>query len=410
MMRFLSITAAAILAASASAEMPLPSDARAVAAYFQAKIDEASAKGAGRVTVPAGEWTTGTIWLKSGVELHIAKGAVLKASGDLADYNAEDAYEQNWASKAEKWRAHHLIIAHEIENASITGPGTIDGNGRAFFAKEPGGFGEVTWRRGSITTADRAAARRPGQLVVFIECRNVRVENVNFVDSPCWTVFFHGCDRVRAKGLKIRSDLRHQNTDGVDVDSCSDVIVSDCDVETGDDCFTVRGSNARLKAKGKVCENIRFENCRGACSACGVRVGVGNGEIRNVSFSNLVFTTAGRGIAVQCCYSKKGQKGVDISNVRFEDVTVRDASIGVLVTGGYGTPSAKLENIVFSRLDVEAHQPIEISAAGKTVPERIVFDDFRYSVKDLPKMPARVADIFVGEGVGKVTVNGKEVK
>lgn len=401
--------AVAFFAAGACAQISPSSSPRETAAHFQSKIDAAAAKGGGRVTVPAGAWTCGTLWLKSGVELHLAEGAVLKASGDLADYNAEDAYGQNWGSKAESWRGHHLIIAHEIQNASITGPGTIDGNGRAFFAKEPGGFGIVTWRRGSITTADRAAARRPGQLVVFIECRNVRVENVNFVDSPCWTVFFHGCDRVRAKGLKIRSDLRHQNTDGVDIDSCSDVFVSDCDVETGDDCFTVRGADRRLKAKNKVCENVRFENCRGACSACGIRVGVGNGTIRNVSFSNIVFTTAGRGIALQCSYSGKGQKGADISNVRFSDIKIRDASIGVLVTGGAGAPWAKLEDISFSRLDVEAHQPVEIRAAGKTVPERIVFEDFRYSVKDLPKMPARVADIFVGEGVGRVTVNGKAV-
>ena len=227
--------AIAFFAAGAHAQISPSSPPRETAAHFQSEIDAAAAKGGGRVTVPAGVWTCGTLWLKSGVELHLAEGAVLKASGDLADYNAEDAYEQNWASKAESWRGHHLIIAHELENASVTGPGTIDGNGRAFFAGEPGGFGTVTWRRGSITTADRAAARRPGQLVVFIECRNVRIENVNFVDSPCWTVFFHGCDKVRAKGLKIRNDLRHQNTDGVDIDSCSDVFVSDCDVETGDE-------------------------------------------------------------------------------------------------------------------------------------------------------------------------------
>lgn len=410
MMRFLSITAAAFLAAMARAEKPASAAPSVVARYFQAKIDEVSKNGGGRVTVPAGEWTIGTIYLKSGVELHLAEGAVLKASGDLADYNPEDAYEQNWGSKAERWRAHHLIIAHEVENVAITGSGTIDGNGRAFFAKEPGGFGTVTWRRGSITTADKEARRRPGQLVVFIESRNVRLENVNFVDSPCWTVFFHGCDKVRVKGLKIRSDLRHQNTDGVDIDSCSDVIVSGCDVETGDDSYTVRGSNAKLKAKNKVCENVRFENCRGACSACGVRVGVGNGEIRNVSFSNMVFTTAGRGIHLQSSYSGKGQKGVDISDVSFSDITVRDAAIGVLISGGAGSPWAKIENVKFDKIDVEAHQPVEIRVAGKTVPDNIIFNGFKYSVKDSPGMPERTDDIFVEKGVGKIVINGKVVK
>lgn len=108
-------------------------NARAV----QAALDDCARTGGGRVDVPPGVWTCGTIRLRSGVELHLPKGAVLRASPDLADYNGRDEYPENWACPSEGWSARHFIIGHRVEGASITGEGMVDGSADAFFEGEP---------------------------------------------------------------------------------------------------------------------------------------------------------------------------------------------------------------------------------------------------------------------------------
>ena len=107
------------------------------AAAIQRAIDGAEKAGGGTVVVPAGTFTSGTIWLKRNVELHLAEGSVLKASGDLADYNRADAYPENWGCPPEYWNGCHFIIARQADGASITGGGTIHGNGDAFYDDEP---------------------------------------------------------------------------------------------------------------------------------------------------------------------------------------------------------------------------------------------------------------------------------
>ena len=102
---------------------------------------------------------------------------------------------------------------------------------------------------------------------------------------------------------------------------------------------------------------------------------VGNGVIRDVRFRNLVFTRAGRGISVQCNYGS-GKGGVDISRVSFENVRIADASVGICVTGGAGTPTAKLEDVVFRNVAIEAvMQPIRVVGRSRTRPRNIAFED-----------------------------------
>ena len=162
---------------------------------IQAAIDACASSGGGRVTVPAGNYVSGTIWLKSNVELHLEHNSVIRGSDDLDDYNAEDAYSQNFSSRNnEKWLGKHLVVAHECENVAITGGGTLDGNAEVFLGDvKP--YSAYCWRDGLRTAKDLVICR-PGQLVCFIECKNVRVENITLTNQPCWGCFLHGCERV----------------------------------------------------------------------------------------------------------------------------------------------------------------------------------------------------------------------
>ena len=254
-------------------------------AAIQAAIDACASAGGGRVTVPAGIYKTGTIWLRSNIELHLEPGAVLLASDNHEDYNAHDAYEQNFSIPSEHWVGEHLIIAHEVGNVSITGFGTVDGNCNAFvdYVDTPPRY---QWRSG-ISQCKDPEKLRPGQLIVFIECRHVSVHDITVRNSPCWSLFLHGCEYVQVRGFKAFNPINMLNSDGIDIDSCRYVTVSDCIIRTGDDAITLRCDETKLKKKDIHCEFITITNCVLHTGICAFRIGVGAGHIRHVQISGI---------------------------------------------------------------------------------------------------------------------------
>ena len=188
-------------------------------AQIQAAIDACYTSGGGRVTVPAGNYRIGTIWLKSNVELHLEHGSVIKGSDNLEDYNELDAYEQNFSVKeSENWVGKHMVIAHECVNVAVTGTGTLDGNGVHFLGElEP--FPGVAWFEGIRHSKDREACR-PGQLLCFIECQRVTVIDITITNQPCWGCFLHGCEYATIRGVKVFAPHTTACADGIDIDCC----------------------------------------------------------------------------------------------------------------------------------------------------------------------------------------------
>jgi len=311
--------------ATTLAELPLETrvalgdDPSANAKALQAALDAVSAAGGGRVTVPAGTWPTGTIRLRDRVELHLEKGAVFLASPNLADYNRPDEYPENWPCPSEGWNACHFIIGHRVTGASITGPGVIDGNADAFFADEivRADWMKIAWANGTRRQKDTKNLR-PGQLVVFIKSCDLRVENVTIRNATCWSLFFHGCDNVTVRDYTVRNKTTDLNTDGIDIDCCSNVLLERADIDTGDDAIAIRGSQRALKIE-KPCEHIRVRDCTLSAYAMGIRIGVGNGLIRDVDISNVRVRHGAWGVSFDCWYGKKDANGVDIENVRIRD-------------------------------------------------------------------------------------------
>lgn len=267
---------------------------------IQKAIDEASKCG-GKVIIPPGLFLTGTIWLKSNVELHLCLGAKLLASPNLSDYNEPDAYPQNFGCAGEEWNAKHLIIAHEVENIAITGLGTIDGNAEAFFC-DPIPWDEYTWEKGLALAKDKENLR-PGQLIAIIECRNVFISDVSIQNSTCWCCFLHGCRDVRIRGIKITNPPENANTDGIDIDTCSSVTVSDCIIDTGDDAIALRCDGDRVMHKEPVCEYITITNCVLASSSSVFRIGVGRGTLRHIRVDNIVMKRGACGMCFMGCWT-----------------------------------------------------------------------------------------------------------
>ncbi len=365
---------------------------------IQAAIDECAKNGGGTVTVPAGLYISGTIYLKSNVELNLSHGSVLKASTDMKDYNPDDAYEQNWGSQNEKWRGKHLIVAAEQNNVAITGTGTLDGSGDFFFGTERNFINDYAWEGGYITSRDLEMLR-PGQLICFIESTDITVKDISLVNCPCWGLYLYGCVCARIRGIKVTNPFECVNTDGIDIDCCQNVTVSDCIITTGDDAIAVRCSDKRLKTY-RPCENIAISNCVLASNSAVFRIGVGTGEIRHVVISGITVSKAGHLITYATSFDGRGN--AFISDVIFSDIVAHNvggAIDGYVFKGG-------LNNITMKNMHISAKDGICIVRKDDGVVSDIKFKDIRIEItENLAKQERQPVNIVNTEGVTLDSVN-----
>ena len=258
--------------------------------------------------LPPGEYLTGTLYLRSGGGLELSPGAVLRASPDPADYD-ENCCEQNRVFASEMVSGAHLIVACEVHDVVIRGGGRIHGGREAFFSgeedpKRPGKFLRPAWR--------------PGQMLFFCESENVTIADVELCESPYWCCFLHGCEQVNIRGVRIHNHRMTPNSDGIDLDCCRFVTVSDCRIDAGDDCITLRANSAPLK-KPRPCGKIAITNCVLSSPCQAIRVGVGDGTIRDAVISNLVINDTRSGIQLVSRYGSSSP-GVTIENLLFSDI------------------------------------------------------------------------------------------
>ena len=264
--------------------------ARAGGVDFQKLIDEAAAKGGGRVVVPAGVHETKSLRLRSHVELHLEKGAVLRGSvrhEDYFDFPAEVCAVRPESSGLV------LIYAWDEEDIAITGEGTVDGRGPEFFP----GRNESPSFRGHWP---KPVLPRPRE-VQFVRCRDVRLQGVTFKDSAGWTMLIRLCENVFVDGIRIDNDQRVINSDGIDFDACRHVRVGNSTFRTGDDCLILRAMREKL-GDVAVCEDVVVSNCvlDSACQT--IRIGCPSDDtIRNAVFRNIRRTESSSTIPSATC-------------------------------------------------------------------------------------------------------------
>lgn len=235
-------------------------------AAIQAALDHVAAEGGGTVVVPSGEFRLGTIVLRSHVTLFLENGAILKGSPNREDYPEVSG---GFTDAVGQSRNRCLIYAKDTTGTAIAGDGCIDGHGGAFGYEEDG---------------------RPF-MVRFISCRDVKVTGITLKDSPGWVSHYLGCENVLIHGITIRSRT-NGNNDGIDIDSCRRVRISDCDIDTGDDAICIKATRAVPS------EDIIVTGCR-ICSTWGaLKLGTESaGDFRNILFSNIVIrNTEGGGL------------------------------------------------------------------------------------------------------------------
>ena len=340
---------------------------------IQCAIDECAAVG-GTVMVPAGVFVTGTLWLKDNVELHLSHGAVLKASANLCDYNSDDAYEQNFAYTKEEWNKKHLVIACECSNVSITGTGTIDGNGEAFY-DEAKFFEYYCWADGLSLAKDKVNLR-PGQLVNFIECDNIKIRDITVKNATAWDIFLYGCRFVQVSGVKIFNPPTYANTDGINIDMCSYVTISDCIIDTGDDAIAIRCNRKFLKNKERITQYITVSNCILGSSSSVFRIGIGDGVIKNVSVSNILMT---RGcVGMHFMPAPLNRYASEFESISFTNIIADNICHPFLIEGKMG----KVKNITIRDFKANAHANAVISAQDNLVLEDVVLSNISITLSE----------------------------
>ena len=261
---------------------------------IQKTIDACHAEGGGVVRVPAGDFQIGTIWLRSNITLSLDYGANLLGSQNIADYKTEGL------SKPREGGPHCLIYAENARNIVIEGLGVIDGRGT------PEHFPR-------IRSGGRETSKRP-RLIRMVNCDQLTFSGVTCRRPAFWGLHLIDCRNIHFNAVTIRFRNNGYNNDGLDLDGCENVLIENCDIDSGDDAIC-------LKSSLHPCRNIVVRGCKVTSNTAPLKFGTSSrGGFINVSVTNCYFYNSPMG-AIKLQLVDGGRlENVDISRIVMEDV------------------------------------------------------------------------------------------
>jgi len=327
---------------------------------IQAAIDACAATG-GRVVVPMGDFTTGTLHLRDGTRLHLDEGARLVGSRDLADY---PRLEKGGAPGHPPTPFRALVFADRVTGVRITGAGTIDGQGDAFWDRDFYASGLA-----------RPTTERPYPWIVFADCSDVSVEDIILTNSPSYHLRFERCDGVRVRGITIAHDFRSPNTDGINMSDTSNVHISGCRISTGDDAIAITSSRRDVS-------NIRVEHCALESDDAAVKIGPRTAfTVSDVVASDLTVTRTRYGLAIFMA------DGGTVRDVAFRDISIatgsrhpRDYPIFVDIDRrSPDDPLGRIEDVRFERIAIRSSGNMLIAGQPDAPIRRLTLSDIGFA-------------------------------
>ncbi len=306
---------------------------------FRQAVAECASAGGGRVVVPPGIFLTGPIHLRSGVNLHLARGATIRFTTNTAAYlpvvftRFECTEVMNFSPP---------LYALGQSNIAITGEGTLDGQGAAWH-RWLGQWNNDVKRSVEMGDKDVPVSERVfgeghklrPNFIQPVRCKNVLIEGVKIINSPMWTLNPVYCTNVTIRGVTV--ETRGPNTDGCDPDSCTDVWIKDCTFSNGDDCIAVKSGRDHDGRRVNIpSENIVIQDCRFAAGHGGVTMGSETaGGIRNVFAERCHFDSPDLDMAMR--FKTNPARGGYVEDIYIRDCTVKTAKFGIHMTLRYGS-------------------------------------------------------------------------
>jgi len=283
---------------------------------LQQVIDSCHLSGGGTVFFPAGDYLSATLQLKDNVTLYLSAGARLIASDRKELYTIRTNLSDTGSESTPM-----LIYAQGAKNIAIKGEGELVAQPQYY--QTP--LGESDFIRDDIQAAKESGVellgwrwKEPAVTLVFLsECQDVSITGVQLKHSVFWTLHIHWCERVNMQGIYIYSDLeKAANADGIDIDGCRNVTISDCIIETADDAICMKTTNGTSGYRD--CENITVTNCVLTSTSCALKLGTESyGDFRYIHFTNCIIRNTNRGLGI---FIRDGGTAEHIlfSNIRME--------------------------------------------------------------------------------------------
>jgi polygalacturonase len=367
------------------------------ATAIQKTIDACHAAGGGQVLFPASHiFLASPFNLKSNIDFHVQGGAKVLANPDEKVYT-KSAFRQN-PGEGTIW-----IGGENINNLTISGIGEIDGNGISFMGAEL----EDSYELKPFNVLDP----RPHVLTI-VGGNNIRIKDIHIGNSAYWTVHLIGCNDVVISGITLLNSLKVRNSDGIDLDHSKNVRISNCYIESGDDCICLK--NRREYEEFGRCENITVTNCTMTSRSCAIKIGSENMDtIRQVLFNNCIIKSSNRGVGIQ-----NRDEGV-VSDVIFSNMIIEghlfsDVWWGkaepIYVTayrrakinhkdanwrfpkGATEGRVGEVKNIYFSNIKCTSENGVFVSAESADRISNIVFDEVDVLIDKTTAIPGGIYD------------------
>ncbi len=332
---------------------------------IQRAIDACKDRG-GRVLVPTGRFVSGQLNLGSAMELHLAAGSVVVASTDLTDFPAVDAIGEGSGHRP-------FIVGRGVRDLSITGLGTIDGSGPAYWGKE-----------------DRDRIRFG---LIVQGCRNVKVRDISIRDTPMFLMGVMDCDNVVVDGVTLTAPADSPNTDGLQIIDSHDVRISNCLISVGDDGIVP-------KMRKRMIERLQVSNCRITSDDGAIKFGTRSSSgMRDSLFSNIAITDSRYGIAMFMIH------GGIYENIRFDNIRIAtggrhprhypifidvdDRADAPELQGVQRRPLGRIHGITFDGLDITTGGNILIGGHPKSPITDLTLSNIRMRVTGAQDLPRR---------------------
>lgn len=364
--------------------------------HIQATIDHCSKNGGGVVYVPLGKYLTGTLNLKSNVEFRFENGSMLVATTDLSQYQKHNEHLAG------------VFYTEDAENVSITGQGKIHGQGMEFMYQDSAKviLGDVlnhVRQKNNLRKVESGLGDGPvhpkdryHQMIVFSNCRNIRLTDFECIDAPYWTFLIVHCERVFVSKLSIDNNLLIPNSDGLDINSCSNVNVSDCIFTCGDDAIVLSGYAHHFGDPGykdilAPSKNINISNCILQSRSSGIRIGGWDqNHMSNYNFNNITIFDSNCGINITVRDEGSAQK-MNFTNIRIETRLHTGDWWGngepIKISAMRGAPSnlvGIIKDIKFTNVSCVGENGIIMYASEDSKLENIIFDNFDFTLRESP--------------------------
>jgi polygalacturonase len=342
---------------------------------IQQIIDKAADNGGGTIVIPKGVYLTGALFFKPKTKLQLLEGAELKGSDNIEDY---PLIPSRMEGRSQLYYA-ALVNAYYVDSFSITGPGTINGNGLRFW--------KTFWAyRDSMRKIGKSATNlevhRPRLLFIW-GCNDVSIQNVKLHDAGFWTTHLYQCNNVLISNCDIRSPYKPvpaPSTDGIDIDACKKVTIRNCHISVNDDAVCIKGGkgpDAHKRNENGIVEDILVEGCNFGESHGVITLGSECIHAKNIVLRNCQVNSNTPILRLKM----RPDTYQVYENITVENITGKCGTIITMapwkqffdMAGSTEKPFATVRNIIFSNIKVECKRFGEMEGNPSDTVSNIVF-------------------------------------